>query len=103
MISTYALKVRTKQRARVLLQRSEAIYRLYATIKGPLEDRDVERTERRYRAEAARLGVRALAGEELKRALGQRLAARGVPVRLPQANGEADPGFNYAPLGGEAR
>jgi spore maturation protein CgeB len=87
MISTYSIKIRTKRRAWMLVQRSELIYRLYASIKGPLEDRDVEQSLRRYREDAARQGISAPVGMELQQAVRQRLAGRGVrPV--PKRKGE---------------
>ncbi len=85
MPSLYAIRNRVKNRTRTFLHRFETIYQFYSSIKGPLEERDVARSLRYYRAEAAKKGVAFPKNSELRVLIRHRLDARGiVPVAKPK-------------------
>ncbi len=85
MPSLYEIKSRAKTLARDSLKWSEGLYRLYVSIKGPLEEMGAAQSLRFYREEASRRGIRVPKEEALQSALRRRLESRGIyPVPKPK-------------------
>jgi hypothetical protein len=75
------------QSIKVLLKRSNTLNYLNTQIKSYLQEKKANRSLAYYRTEAAKRGLSPPHGSELKTALRQRLAARGIhPVPKPKGN-----------------
>lgn len=77
-MQAYQLTTRLRRTVSRRVQSSPALYRAYARVKGPLEERDARRSRMWHERRARRGGIYPLDGDALCDALRQRLTARGL-------------------------